>query len=223
LPSDIAIEIDPVPLPKLKFSSTGSTKPKNGSTNNELSSKPSVSSKSSELRVRAKTTRSAATEAHQSESNHVEKITRGIQQISIAPNLSKKTLRSKTSTLVPENKQALPLGEQINVAMKTVNISLSKLSAIRQTGWKADPIFVHSKTVSKETSNSVSDNQLEDALEAINQGYLATQTLRKLISNSTFTAKSYDVERAGLALVNHAIELKLVRPPCLFLYLCQNH
>ncbi|KAA1090974.1 hypothetical protein PGT21_019603 [Puccinia graminis f. sp. tritici] len=213
-PSDIAIKNGPLPLPKLKFTRTGSTKTKNVSTNNELSSKPSVSSKSSELRLRPKTTRSAGTEPQQSESNHVDKITRGIQQISIAPNLPKKTLRSKTSTLVCESKQALPLGEQINLAMKTVNISLSKLSAIRQTGWKAEPIFVdpsnhNSKIASKETIHSVSDSQLEEALEGINQGYLATQTLRKLISNSTFSSKSYDVERAGLALVNHAIELKL--------------
>jgi len=56
---------------------------------------------------------------------------------------------------------------------------------------------------------SVPDCHLEEALDAINQGYTAIQTLRKLVSNSAFTNKSFDIERAGLALVNHAIELRL--------------
>ncbi|WAQ82072.1 hypothetical protein PtA15_2A385 [Puccinia triticina] len=112
------------------------------------------------------------------------------------------------------NKQALPLGEQINLAMKNVNISLSKLSTIRQTGWKApsilaDPGSTTSKKPAREPSSIAPDCTLEEALDAILQGHTATQNLRSLISNSAFSKKSYDVERAGLALVNHAIELKL--------------
>ncbi|KNE91016.1 hypothetical protein PSTG_15580, partial [Puccinia striiformis f. sp. tritici PST-78] len=231
-PDDQPVEIDPLPLPKLKFTASSSAKnaTRNLSTrSNSLSSKPPIKpaatsrSDSRETNGKTKITRSKTTieEGQQTASNNVDKITRGIQTISITSNPTttiRKTSRSQPATLATENKQApVPIPEQINLAMKTVNTSLSKLSTIRQTGWKAEPIFTDPRKLTKpkthpsreKCNNTSPDCQLEDALDAIHQGFIAIQTLRQLISHNTFINKSYDVERAGLALINHAIELKL--------------
>ncbi|KNZ47936.1 hypothetical protein VP01_6031g1, partial [Puccinia sorghi] len=57
---------------------------------------------------------------------------------------------------------------------------------------------------------SIPDRHLEEALDAINQGYTAFQKLRKLNLNSAFNNKSFNTEQAGLALVNNTIELRFV-------------
>ncbi|KNZ61730.1 hypothetical protein VP01_13662g1, partial [Puccinia sorghi] len=68
---------------------------------------------------------------------------------------------------------------------KTFNKSLSKISSIQQTGWKAESAFAnprgpHLKTYHRDRGNkvlSVPDCHFEKALNAINKGYTAIQTL----------------------------------------------
>ncbi|PLW08516.1 hypothetical protein PCANC_18311 [Puccinia coronata f. sp. avenae] len=227
-PSDRTAENDSAPLPRLKFTSSCSTKTKNPPANSNVSAKPPIASKSNDPKEKGKSTKKEIGEG-QIDSENVEKLTRGIQKISILSNPPiKKASRNKAPS---ENKPAVPLAEQMNLAMKAVNASLSKLSSIRQTGWKAEPTFADPSASlnlkaphsTRDKNHTVHDSHLEEALEEIHQGYTAIQSLRKLCLNSAFVNKIYDVERAGLALVNHAIELRLYNSALRLLDVAHHH
>lgn len=166
----------------------------------------------------------------------VERLTQQIQNISIGSSSlpcekpCEKLPSSKFSTQSPllEPKHVVPLSEKTNSAMKTVNLNLAKLSSIRQTGWKAPATFAEpshwdSKIRAKEVGNDARDSQFEQALDAIDQAYSAIQTLRKLVSNNDLGSRSFDTERAGLALVNHAIELGLYNSALRILEVAHDH
>ncbi|MBW0461348.1 hypothetical protein O181_001063 [Austropuccinia psidii MF-1] len=157
--------------------------------------------------------RSASKPMGREPSSSVDVLANGVQKIAID---SKPThLRCKHSMLSPpsESKVDLPIGEKITLQMKAVNLNLSKLSAVRKSGWKADVQPIDQQLLdSKEDGSNSWSNKLNEVLVAINQCYLALHALRKLTSTSSNPSHAYGIERAGLALVNHVLELKLYNP-----------
>lgn len=154
-------------------------------------------------------------------------LTQGVQEMDVNGRKPTKTLETKQiSKLVLKpttTKAALPhsptlsISEQCKLAMKAINIHLTKLAEIHRSGWKADDNsdLNLSDIINKGQSKSHSVNKasggwdVSQVLQTIDDCASALYALRKFHVGGTLSIKLFDVERAGLALVNHALELRL--------------
>ncbi|KAG0140745.1 hypothetical protein CROQUDRAFT_99682 [Cronartium quercuum f. sp. fusiforme G11] len=153
----------------------------------------------------------------------IEHLTLGVRNISVKEQAATKRVTNNKlaqpalkSTVARPERPPLSDAEQGKHAMKAVNIHLAKLAEIHQTGWKADT-KAHASDLSAKSRSATQPStkagdegpDLATVLQIIDDCASALYTLRKLIVNGALPSRLCDVERAGLGLVNHALELGL--------------
>lgn len=112
----------------------------------------------------------------------------------------------------------LSIAEQGKLAMKSVNSHLSHLSAIRKTGLmphngpdaRVPDVAKKSSTETHPVIQTHDSFDTSQILQTIDDCASALYALRKFIVGGSLPSKLFDVERASLALVNHALEMGLV-------------
>ncbi|KAH9812227.1 peptidase family C50-domain-containing protein [Melampsora americana] len=202
-----------------------------GTTSDAPENAKTTSSKSKTLtKTSAKTTQDGRYTSTRCKTSTTEReitgLTQGIREMDVNGHKHTKTLEKKQiSKLVLKpttTKAALPdsptlsISEQCKLAMKAINIHLTKLAEIHRSGWKADggsDLNISNIIINGSKSHSVNKASggwdVSQVLRIIDDCASALYALRKFHVAGTPLIKLFDVERAGLALVNHALELRL--------------
>ncbi|CAH7673700.1 peptidase family C50-domain-containing protein [Phakopsora pachyrhizi] len=142
----------------------------------------------------------------------VEKLTSDVKKIQLGTVSKQKRQDDLPVISDPKPKENISVSEQISNAMRTVNSQLSNLSDIRKSGWKADAPSISEQMSEGNSSRSRPNDKkstFDEVMTSINKCYTAIYKLRKLMENDKSPSKQCDIERAGLALVNYAIEFGL--------------